>query len=901
MTVEGGQTAAVHRPGLLARYLPLGGLFVTLAFLATFGVFSTIHREQTASDVEQKLTLASNYTVVRNAVADASASLFKYNTTGDEAILEDLRNEVLKGVGRLRNIEQLGNDEDRAFVASIENDYLTDLGSLLDPTSDQATGQPLEIPPELRDLIDERTRAAQAASEQAVADFGAQTRLYSRIELAVMAIAVFAAIVLAFAVRRAGQRETALENEQRERERRTLAQSERRFRALVQNSSDVTVVTDRAGTITYVSPGCEAVTGRPARDLFGCTLADLVDQRDRKAARRAIQALIADPAGPPESRVVRLPGEAGTWRHLEVRGSNLLDEPAVQGLVFNVRDVSDRIAVAAAGERLSAVVEATRDLVIVAGLDGDVLDLNRAARDVLAVNRAAHQTLFTLLPNHVARRFIDNGIPVAVRDGSWEGEVRFAFEGQDEATVEVEILSHRDGDGVVSFVSCLLRDVTDRRRFEERLSFLAGHDSLTGLPNRRRFEEEVSNQLAASRANGKGGALLIVDLDGLKTVNDDLGHLAGDELLRGSARIISEVTPAKGLSARIGGDEFAVLLPGADGRLAAELAENLRLKVRSARFEHGGEELSTTASIGVALYPDHGDDSEEILANADLAMYEAKTLRDASRVFSPASAHRTELSERRIWEKRMRDALDQESFVFMAQPLHELNGGIVMYELLLRMERDGELIRPSVFLPIAERSGLVNQIDRYVVSKAIGMIAEAGSKGRTVSLAVNVSGRTLGDDELPVLVERWLDEAGIEPSLLVLEVTETAAIAGIERGKRFVDRIRALGVRVAIDDFGAGFSSFAYIKNLRVSHVKIDGSFIRNLVSDVEDQHIVRAMIDLAHGLGKGVVAEFVENHETLQLLKMFGIDMVQGYHLSRPARVELMIGVTQPGQRDAA
>jgi diguanylate cyclase (GGDEF)-like protein len=243
----------------------------------------------------------------------------------------------------------------------------------------------------------------------------------------------------------------------------------------------------------------------------------------------------------------------------------------------------------------------------------------------------------------------------------------------------------------------------------------------------------------------------VVDLDGLKTVNDDLGHLAGDELLRGSAQIISGVTPASGTAARIGGDEFAVLLPGADARLAAEVAENLRLRVRAARFEHENEELSTTASIGIAAYPDHGDDPEEILANADLAMYEAKTVRDASRVFRAESAHRAELSERRIWEKRMRDALDQESFVFMAQPLHELNGGIVMYELLLRMELgDGKLVRPSAFLPIAERSGLVNQIDRFVVRKAIGMIAEAAANGRTVALAVNVSGRSLGDDELPV-------------------------------------------------------------------------------------------------------------------------------------------------------
>ena len=892
-----------RRGGALVRYLPLAGLFATLAMLAAFGLFSAYHREQSAHDVERKLALASNYIILRNAVADTSGLLIRYSNTGDPAALEDLRNVVLKGVARFGDIEELGSEVDRAFVTTLEDDYLPDFELLFRPGADAASEEePLEVPLAMRELIDERTSAAQVSAEEAVASFGAQTRLYSRVELAVMGITILAAITLALAVRQSAQREARMENDQRERERRALAQSERRFRALVQNSSDVIVVTNQAGIITYASPGCEVLVGLEPGQLTGSSLVDLVDVRDARTARRAIQALLTDPHGPPESRIVRVLREDGTSRHLEVRGSNLLEEAAVRGLVFNVRDVSERIAAAAAGERLSAVVEATRDLVIVAGFDGSVLDLNRTARGVLGVSGSANHTLFSLLPNHIAHHFVEEAIPAAVQDGSWEGEVRFAFSGAAEATVEVEIIAHKDGDNQASFVSCLLRDVTDRRRFEEQLSFLAGHDSLTGLPNRRSFEQQVGHQLVGCRQSGKSGALLIIDLDGLKTVNDDLGHLAGDELLRGSARIISAMAPAGGLAARIGGDEFAVLLPGADARLASEVAENVRLRLRAARFEHANEELSTTASIGVALYPHHGDDSEVILANADLAMYEAKTSRDACRIFRPDSAHRSELSERRIWEKRMRDALDQEAFVFMAQPLHQLDGGIVMYELLLRMEAgDGQLVRPSVFLPIAERSGLVNQIDRYVARKAIAMIAEAGVNGRTVSLAVNVSGRSLGDEELPRLVEGWLAESGIDPSLLVMEVTETAAIAGVELGKRFVNRLRALGVRVAIDDFGAGFSSFAYIKNLQVSHVKIDGSFIRNLISDAEDQHIVRTMIDLAHGLGKGVVAEFVENRETLELLGRFGVDMVQGYHLSRPARVELMIGVAQPGRAKAA
>jgi diguanylate cyclase (GGDEF)-like protein/PAS domain S-box-containing protein len=571
----------------------------------------------------------------------------------------------------------------------------------------------------------------------------------------------------------------------------------------------------------------------------------------------------------------------------------LLEDPAVNGLVLNIRDISDRVAAAAARERLSAVVEATRDLVLVLDASGRVLDLNRAARQELAHGTVAvGQTVFKMLPESVARSVVETAIPAAVRNGSWEGEVQLHTAGEGDVTLEVEILAHQDGDGHVAFLSCLLRDVTERRRFEQQLSYLATHDSLTGLGNRRYFEEYVATELEEALAAGRQGALLIVDLDGLKTVNDDLGHLAGDELLRGTASIIRDMSPPEAICARVGGDEFAVLVPGAGSVAGMAVAERLRTALRAARFDYGAEELSTTVSIGVAVMPVHGTDPEVILANADLAMYEAKSNRDACRMFSPAAAHRSELSERRIWERRMRDALDSDGFVFMAQPVREIDGEVVMYELLLRMSMGDELIPPSMFLPIAERSGLVTQIDRYVVTHAIRLIEEAEAKGRRVSLAVNISGRSLGDPELPNLVERRLRESGIDPALLVLEVTETAAISGLERGRRFVEILCSLGVRVAIDDFGAGFSSFAYIKTLPVTHVKIDGAFIQNMVSDVEDQHIVRAMIDLAHGLGKGVVAECVENEATLQMLRMFGVDMVQGYYLGRPATVAEVIGV---------
>lgn len=902
VTQERGSSATGRRFRRLIHYLPLTGLIAALAFLAAFAIFNGIHRDRTASVVENNLALSYDYLLLRNAVADASQALLIYHDSLDRSVLQSLRPKLIQGLLALDSIAARGGQEDRDLVETLRRDYLPGIESYLAGAT-VAPGAPIEVPTkvplEVRIMIDARAEAAHRSSEQTLGNLGERSRIYSRLELAVMAGTLILALILGLSVWRAGKREARFEREKRDAARRTLAQSERRFRALVQNSTDAILITDRLGRTTYVSPACEAVTGRSPEDLLGKQLPELVHEQDRPTAAGAMEALLRDPSRATSSLVVRLGQADGGQRHLEVRGANLLLDPAVGGLVFNVRDISERIASTAASVRLSAVFEATKDMVFVTSPRGEVLNLNRTAREALGVRDSAPQTLYTLLPDHIADQFMGVAIPAAARDGSWEGEVRLTFAGRAETAVEVEILAHMEDDGAIDCFSCLLRDVTDQRHFEARLAFLASHDELTGLPNRRFFEEQVAAELARSRMRGKHGSILVIDLDGLKTVNDDLGHVAGDELLRGAARILKDATPDRGLCARIGGDEFAMLLPGKSESEASAIAEQLRLSIRSERLNHCDEELSTTASIGVASFPDHGDDVEEILANADLAMYEAKSSRDAWRVFSLASAQRAEMSERRIWEKLMRDALDQERFVFMAQPLREIEGEIVMYELLLRMERpDRSLVQPSVFLPIAERSGLVVQVDRYVVHKAIEMIAESQAADHPVTLAVNVSGRSLGDDVLPGLIEAWLNESGVDPSLLVIEVTETAAIAGIERGNRFVDRLKHLGVRVAIDDFGAGFSSFTYIKNLQVSHVKIDGSFIRNLATNEDDQHVVRAMIDLAHSLGKRVVAEFVEDDATLNLLASYGVDMVQGYHLGRPARVELLIGVSQPGER---
>jgi diguanylate cyclase (GGDEF)-like protein/PAS domain S-box-containing protein len=431
------------------------------------------------------------------------------------------------------------------------------------------------------------------------------------------------------------------------------------------------------------------------------------------------------------------------------------------------------------------------------------------------------------------------------------------------------------------------RDVSERKRFEEQLLDLANLDPLTGLFNRRRFNEEIELQLSASRRYGVQGALLFLDLDQFKDVNDSRGHRAGDELLVALARLLRERLRDADIVARLGGDEFAVLLPHTNPIQASTVAQALLEAIRSHTFAVGGGPLGITASVGVALFPEQASTASELLSCADLAMYEAKEAgRNRVSVFAQGLDWQEKIESRIGWQQRIREALERDRFVLYAQPILDLQADeITQYELLLRAaEVGGELVLPGVFLGIAERSGLIQEIDRWVVRRAIRMIEEWNTLGQDLRLEVNVSAKAFGDPELLAVIQREITLSGIEPSSLVLEVTETAAIANLDEAQRFVSTLKAIGCGFALDDFGVGFSSFAHLKYLPVDYLKIDGGFIRELARNPTDQHLVRAIVDVARALGKKTIAEFVNDDATIELLRGYGVDFAQGFHIGRPA-----------------
>ncbi|HWI53930.1 MAG TPA: EAL domain-containing protein [Symbiobacteriaceae bacterium] len=432
-----------------------------------------------------------------------------------------------------------------------------------------------------------------------------------------------------------------------------------------------------------------------------------------------------------------------------------------------------------------------------------------------------------------------------------------------------------------------VQDITERKSYEKQLMHLASYDPLTDLFNRRRFQEELERQLLLVMRRGGRGALMFIDLDQFKYVNDTLGHQAGDEFLRSVATILRhQLRRGADTVARLGGDEFAVILPDVTGPQACEAADRILGKLRQHVLVLAGQSISGTASIGIALFPEHGTCAADLLARADFAMYQAKDGgRNRHYCFQPDSDAVGQASIKLRWEQRIRQALEADRMMLFSQPIWSLRENRTShYELLLRMQGEhGEIIAPGEFLPVAERFGLIHAIDRWVVRQAIRIIAGEAQLGRRLVVEVNLSGLAFADSDLLPLIRSELAETGIDSSCLILEITETAAIADLDQARRFVATLRDLGCRFAIDDFGSGFASFAYLKHLPVDYLKIDGSFIENLIRDPVDQHLVKGMVEVARGLGKQTIAEFVGDYETLQMLRSFGVDYAQGYYIGRP------------------
>jgi diguanylate cyclase (GGDEF)-like protein len=409
------------------------------------------------------------------------------------------------------------------------------------------------------------------------------------------------------------------------------------------------------------------------------------------------------------------------------------------------------------------------------------------------------------------------------------------------------------------------------------------HDPLSGLANRILFRERAERALAESVRSGSPAAVMIIDLDHFKEINDTLGHQVGDELLIEVARRLEECMPAHATVARLGGDEFAVLLAQLEDVSEAERLAAGMLTALTNAFYVGDIRLSIQASAGIAHAPMHGTDVFTIMKRADVAMYDAKRERARVRTYRPENDTHTPRRLELLTD--LRSAVERDEMFLVYQPKMDLDSGAVTgAEALVRWSHPTRgLISPEEFISLAENTGMIGLITRYVLGAALDQVRTWSSAGIDIDVSVNISVRDLGDSGLPALVAAALERSGVDPRRLTLEVTESGVMTDPRRAIQVLERLRAIGVRLAVDDFGTGHASLTYLKQLAIDELKIDKSFITNYALDHNDGIIVRSTVDLAHNLGLWVVAEGVEDQATLEGLRLIGCDTAQGYHLSRP------------------
>jgi diguanylate cyclase (GGDEF)-like protein len=438
-----------------------------------------------------------------------------------------------------------------------------------------------------------------------------------------------------------------------------------------------------------------------------------------------------------------------------------------------------------------------------------------------------------------------------------------------------------------------LRLQAERDLAQTQLAQQATYDSLTGLVNRREFEHRLQRVLNTAWQLGTQNALCYLDLDQFKVVNDTSGHLAGDELLRQVSQLLQSQVRKRDTLARLGGDEFAVLVEGCTLQQAERVATALREAIADFRFRWEDRTFTIGVSIGLVPVNTHSETLTEVLRAADAACYAAKE-RGRNRIHAchPDDQQLSKRHDKMRWVSKINAALEQDRFTLCVQrivPLAETNLDGELYEFLLRMRDErGETILPHAFLPAAERYNLMPRIDQWVLASVFDWFTRYPEELENLALfTMNLSGHSLGSDELAQQISRHFEESSVPPTKACFEITETAAISNVVRARQIMQELKARGCSFALDDFGSGLSSFAYLKTLPVDYIKIDGVLVRDIVNDPVDLAMVKSINEVAHVLGKRTIAEFVEDELVLERLRQIGVDFAQGYAISRPVAID--------------
>jgi diguanylate cyclase (GGDEF)-like protein/PAS domain S-box-containing protein len=664
---------------------------------------------------------------------------------------------------------------------------------------------------------------------------------------------------------------------------RELRKLEQQNRLLIENANDVVIAYDVRGRITFVNQRWESVTAYTAEEALHMSIADVLHPQDRDNVLANMRERIAGKDVPVNypMRIVRRDGEI---RWVESNVSLIRDGNEVVGAQAFVRDVTERFAAEEERRRLAAIVESSQDAIFSRTLDGTIMSWNRGAEQLYgySAHEAIGQPMRMLVPDEYRRK--SHGVLERVEAGEAvhipETE-RVAKDGR-RVHVSVTISPIFDHAGCVTGAASIARDVSDRKQAAEALVQQARHDALTGLPNRILLQERLDAAIARLHQDCTPLALLLLDLDRFKEVNDALGHAVGDAVLQQVAQRLRAAVRAEDTIARLGGDEFALLLVDAEQSSALQVAEAVRSALINP-IEVGGLILDIGASIGIALGPQHGQENGTLLRRADLAMYAAKRAGRGIGVYAPELDR--DNAERLALSGELRGAIERDELILHYQPKVALQDGRIFgVEALVRWQHPTRgLLQPDQFIPLAEQAGLIEPLTYWVLRTARAQQAAWQLAGVELNMAVNLSAQSLRDSNLLCVVEGALARHSGVRAGFELELTESVLMSDPARAGTLLAGLRALGVRIAVDDFGTGYSSLAYLKRLPIDDLKIDRYFTRDMATDSRDRALVKATIDLGHTLGLRVVAEGVEDAMSLELLRRMRCDDAQGYYISRP------------------
>ncbi|MDX1593188.1 MAG: EAL domain-containing protein [Gammaproteobacteria bacterium] len=566
----------------------------------------------------------------------------------------------------------------------------------------------------------------------------------------------------------------------------------------------------------------------------------------------------------------------------------LLEHDQVSHLEQVLREREQALLASQRSLRLSQqVIDATLDGVIITNAEGIIEAVNPAFTKLTGytAEEAVGKTPALLKSGRHDETFYEALWSGLHREGRWQGEIWNRRKNGEIYPEWLTITEVRDELGGEHKYAGVFSDISERKESEEKIRALAYYDALTGLPNRRLFQDRLGLALPQMRRHRQQLAVMFIDLDLFKRINDTLGHDVGDEVLVEMSRRLKACVRESDTVSRMGGDEFTILQPDIkDANNAAQLASRIIASLRDP-FVHQDRELYVTSSVGIAMFPDDGETPDELTKNADTAMYRAKELgRNNYQLYTSAMSAAS--VERLAMENHLRHAIERGEFHLNFQvKVDVLSNRTTGVEALLRWE-NAELgpVSPADFIPLAEANGLILPIGEWVLREACRQACAWSERGLPeIHVAVNVSSRQLHQEDLCETVVAVLDETGFDPRRLELELTESMLMEHIEEVEPKLRRLRELGVRISIDDFGTGYSSLAYLKRLPIDTIKIDVSFIRDIPGDPDDSEIVAAIVAMAHRLDLQVVAEGVENEEQVRFLRALGCDQVQGYLVGRP------------------